>query len=697
MAEHSEAFRIFLEEANEHLEVLEHELLSFAGETGELPISETMNTVFRAAHSLKGSSAIAGLADLAKVAHEMEDVLDALRSEEFAPTAGIVDTLLEGVDICLALLQAEAKSTEPPSFEKLVTALHALVADRVREEPMEEISIDGFSECQTFDIQFQPLPLEDPSAVDFGAQLAALKSHGFVAGFRDCAASGDTSSAPAPHWFLRLQTFSSEEEVRQAAEPYASDIELRITVVADDPETKLSAASETAEQESPTAHESKAEATPPETTALASAREKPRDAPKSARGDSGISSTLRVDVRRIDNLMNMVGELVTAQANVEHLVQRFQAEDLGQLVEAVEDMARSTRILQEGVLAIRMVPLESSLRRFPRMVRDLARQLDKRVSLQITGQDTEIDKSVAEKLLDPLSHIVRNSLDHGLEEPEEREASGKDRDGSLGIHASHVGGEVIIEVVDDGRGIDLERLRAKAEKVGLISPDDSVSAEDLTQLIFHPGLSTAEQITAVSGRGVGMDVVRTNVENLGGTISIRSERNVGTSVRIALPLTLAVIEGLVVREYGQNYVVPLANVVESVRLSQVQSRPVSGGADVCIVRDVTTPIVRLGEILNSAEEAGRDAMAHRDDDAALLDREHDVLLVVDLGGECLAIQVDEIVDQRQLLVKNLQDNFRRVPGLIGATVMSDGTVAMIIDVVGVGALARSVRRSGLAA
>lgn len=670
MVTDSETFQVFFEEANEHLEVLEKELLHLWDEEGQPPNSEMMNTVFRAAHSLKGSSAIAGLLDLAAVAHEMENVLDALRAAELVPTTKLIDTLLEGVDKCIALLQAEADAVEPPSFAQLVASLHEFVAHRPTVEKMADFSIDGIGEYNTFEIHFRPYSAEQDACFD--EQISAMKLLGYIEAFKDCTLEQEAPETPTPHWFLRIQAFATEEEIRTAAEPYSSETELSVILI--DEEVQDTSSEEQSLESSEGALDKKLPT------------EKKIDATVTKRSEKNSNSTLRVDVRRIDSLMNMVGELVTAQASIEHLIQNVQDGDLGQLVEAVEDMARSTRNIQEGVLTIRMVPLESTLVRFPRMVHDLANRLNKNVKLIITGQDTEIDKSVAEKLLDPLTHIVRNSLDHGLEDAEGRKDKGKPPQGTLSIHASHAGGEVVIEVVDDGKGIDLELLRSKAEDLGLVTPDEVMSTEELSLLVFHPGLSTAEQVTSVSGRGVGMDVVRTNVDELGGNISIRSELNVGTSVRISLPLTLAVIEGLVIREYGQDYIVPLSSVVESVRLSQVQRRTIPGTGDVCVVRDVTTPIVRLGEVLG-----GNESQSTPDD------HQEGVLLVVDLGTQCLAIQVDKIVDQRQLLVKNLHENFRRVPGIIGATVMSDGNIAMIIDVVGVGELARLASKPGLAA
>ncbi|MCP4448582.1 MAG: chemotaxis protein CheA [Myxococcales bacterium] len=670
MTSNSEPSAIFLEEATEHLGILENRLMEIGDNSDTELDASVMNTVFRAAHSLKGSSAIAGLSNLALVAHELEEILDALRTHRVGVTSDLIDMLLKGVDKCCALLDAWAHDVPEPDFRDLVEALHNLIEHRAEVERMADIAIDGLDECISYKILFSPLPLD--ASATFEAQLDAIAALGFI---------GESSTIPADptgtgmetrvRWTFDLQGYVSEEDIVAAAEPYSSELELVILVVEE--EIEPAGARRSIEPNVGNGAE-------PGGDVAASDKDAKRQRP-------GQASTLRVDVTRIDALMNMVGELVTVQSSIEHIVQNFKMEDLVLLQEAVEELARNTRAIQEGVLTMRMVPLEATLRRFPRMVRDLSAQLGKSVRLEMSGQETELDKRVAELLIDPLGHVVRNSLDHGIEDSVERALNGKDEQGCLSINAAHIGGEVIIEISDDGAGIDLERLRAKAESCGLIAPGEVANEQELTNLVFHPGLSTAQKVTSVSGRGVGMDVVKTNVENLGGDITVKTELGAGTKIRIALPLTMAVIDGLVIRDSHRNYVVPLANVVESLRPNQVKRRRIAGGEEVCVVRNVTTPIVRLADVLgNSSPEDQDDSRSNGG-----------VLLVVNVGERTLAILVDEIVDQRQLLVKNLQDNFRRVPGIIGVSVMSDGSIAMIVDVVGIENLARSTQKSVLAA
>ncbi|MGA7118909.1 MAG: chemotaxis protein CheA, partial [Polyangiaceae bacterium] len=389
-------------------------------------------------------------------------------------------------------------------------------------------------------------------------------------------------------------------------------------------------------------------------------------------GAASAATTIRVSTEKIDGLLDLVGELVIAQAMIVEAARRPTPDAQAQLSDALTAMERHTRELQERVMSIRMVPLSTVFRRLPRMVHDLAASIGKKVKLEVEGETTEIDKSMVEQLVDPLTHLVRNAVDHGLEPPGDRKAAGKDEEGTIRLRAFHQGGNVVIEVSDDGRGINRSTVRAKAEDRGLIAPGAALTDDQIHELIFQPGFSTAAVVSDISGRGVGMDVVKRNVECLNGSLSLSSEAGAGTQVRVRLPLTLAILEGLAVRVGLQTFVIPLLSVVESFRPTRNQVRSVLGSPDVIDVRGTSLPIVRLCNIFGIAG-------AESDPCATLI-------CVVDSNGRNLAVVVDEVLGQHQVVVKSLERNFRKVDGLMGATILGDGRVAMIVDVL---ALSRS--------
>ena len=345
---------------------------------------------------------------------------------------------------------------------------------------------------------------------------------------------------------------------------------------------------------------------------------------------------------------------------------RVSREDTHGLRDALATMDRHTRELQERVMAIRMVPLSTVFRRFPRLVRDTAETVGKKVRLEIQGEGTEIDKSMVEKLVDPLTHLVRNAIDHGLEGPDERRAAGKGDEGAVTLSALHQGGNVVIEGADDGRGLDGTKIRAKAERLGLVAPDAVLTDEQLHDFIFHPGFSTAAAVSDLSGRGVGMDVVKRNVELLNGSLTLSTERGRGTRLRLRLPLTLAILDGLAVRVGSQTFIVPLLSVVESFRPLQSQVRGIFGLPEVIDVRGTSLPIVRLRDVLDVPDGESDPSKA--------------LVCIVETNGGRLALLVDEVLGQLQVVVKSLEVNFRKVDALMGATILGDGRVALIVDV-----------------
>jgi two-component system chemotaxis sensor kinase CheA len=377
-------------------------------------------------------------------------------------------------------------------------------------------------------------------------------------------------------------------------------------------------------------------------------------------------STLRVDTVKIDKLIDLVGELVIAQSMVTAAVHDGGAGADTRLREAVLAMDRNTRELQDRVMAVRMVPVGSVFSRFPRLVRDLSGSLGKRVDLTLVGEEIELDKGMVEKLADPLTHLVRNAIDHGIELPEERRAAGKSEQGTLTIAAVHQGGNVVLEVIDDGRGLPLEKIRVKAQELGLLPKDVEPTVEQLHEVIFLPGFSTKDQVTDTSGRGVGMDVVKRNVAGLNGSVTFTSEPGIGSRMRIRLPLTMAIIDGLTLRIGEQVFVLPLIEVVESLRPTRAQYQTLLGRGEVIRVRDKAVPLIRLHDVLGVAG-------AEADPCRALV-------CIVESRGSPVGLLIDDILGQAQVVVKTLETNFHRVDGVMGATILGDGRVALILDV-----------------
>ncbi len=606
----------FFEEAAENLQQFEQLLLQLdVADTDD----ETLHAIFRCAHSVKGGAAAFGFADVAELTHRMEALLDRLRRHELPPSAPMVDVLLQGADALRQLLAwHRGDAPDGPDTAALLAALRTHTEGRGPHA-------DGRADRV---LQLTVGPLQDRDV------LEAL-----VAQFTEIADLGSIEPLPGGddglHRF-RVRTACSDDELLALCAFHVDAASLRLAPFA---------------------------AAPPA----------PPPAPSRATPARGEDGTLRVPVHKVDELINLVGELVTADAMLAQGCALLPPAEQLRLSATLAELQRHTRRLQEAAMAIRMIPVSAVFSRFPRMLRELAAKMDKRIELVTHGDATELDKGMIEKITDPLTHLVRNSCDHGIETPAERRACGKPESGTLTLSAAHQGGSIVIEVRDDGRGLSRERLLAKARERGLHAPDSLADAQ-VWALIFAPGLSTAQVLSDVSGRGVGMDVVKKNIAALGGVVELDSVEGQGMSVRVRLPLTLAIMDGMTVRVADERYVLPLAAVVESFHCAPAQLKTLGGRAQLVRLRDAWLPVLELRAVF----------------DVPPADSPHEpsLMVVVEAEGSRIALRVDELLGQQQVVVKNLEPNVGAVANIAGATLMGDGRVALILDI---GALVRRVR------
>jgi two-component system chemotaxis sensor kinase CheA len=570
----------FFDEAQEHLESIEE--MAMALDSGrEDP--ELLNSIFRAAHSIKGGSGTFGFTQLAEATHEMETLFDALRKGRGRADASTVRLLLDSCDAFKAHL-ARLKAGDRGHDPAMDAARQRLAGTRVG----------------------GPQPAAAPAAPQEESFFAEA-SPGAAAPAKAGEAYGLFEPAPAP-----AAPASAAPDKFGFFEPLPGS---------------------------------------------ASAAEAAR-----ARAEQ---SSIRVSVEKIDRIVNLVGELVIAQAMMQQSVAALRAEQDENLTHNLATLDRNTRDLQQAVMSIRMMPMEFVFSRFPRLVYDVSTKLGKKVQLRTQGHETELDKELIELLVDPLTHVVRNAIDHGIESPEERRRAGKPEQGTVGMRATHRGGSVIIEVTDDGRGLDRERIIAKARELGMAA-DESMSDEQAWALIFEAGFSTAKEVTNLSGRGVGMDVVRRNITSLGGNVFISSVKGEGTTITIQLPLTLAVLDGMIVSVGEEQYIVPIEFVAEAFKPGASDIRTIVGQPSLVAVRGEQLPLVRLEDVVRLP---GLQA-----------ERPQPLCLVVEVDNRRAALLVDSLIGQQQLVVKSLDSNLHSVPGMAGATILGDGRVALILDV-----------------
>jgi two-component system, chemotaxis family, sensor kinase CheA len=690
----------FFEESFEALDSMEAALLKL--DIGA-PEPELINTIFRVAHSIKGGSATFGFSSIASFTHSCETLLDELRSGGMQVTIEISDLLLKTVDVMREMLRATQAKQEIDAqrasdvqrdVEAMIAKKNDAPAKTAPRVPAGD-SLAGRSVAapaaagagRYWEINFRPYPELFARGNDPLRMLRELAEMGELQ-IKANLDSLPTLAELEPQscylaWDLKLSGDVAEESIKNVFEWAEGDCDLTMKLVGGAPAAGAPA-SAAASADGTSANPVSAPAAPSEpivaaapaaaapTTAASPAPAAPAAAPVAAAPASvaavADSGSIRVSVEKIDELMNTVGELVITQSMLSQLGNAVDGPNAEKLRAGLAQLERNTRELQESVMRVRMLPISFVFSRFPRMVRDIAQRLGKQIDLKLTGEQTELDKTVLEKIGDPLVHLVRNSIDHGIEMPDARVAAGKSPAGTVHLDACHRGGNIAVEVSDDGGGLNKERILAKAKQRGLVGQNDILTDDQIHDLIFLPGFSTADKTTDLSGRGVGMDVVRRNVKELGGKIELKSEQGKGSRFIITLPLTLAIVDGQSVAVGNETYIIPLISIVESMRLKESGVSRLSGRHEVFSFRGDYLPIIRLHELFG-VEPRTRSL--------------HEGLVVIAEGdGRRIGLFVDDLLGQQQVVIKSLETNYGRVEGVSGATILGDGSVALILDVTG---------------
>ncbi|HEL4869540.1 TPA: chemotaxis protein CheA [Escherichia coli] len=649
----SDFYQTFFDEADELLADMEQHLLVLQPEA---PDAEQLNAIFRAAHSIKGGAGTFGFSVLQETTHLMENLLDEARRGEMQLNTDIINLFLETKDIMQEQLDAYKQSQEPDaaSFDYICQALRQLALEAKDETPsaVTRLSVVAKSEPQDEQSRSQSPRRIILSRLKAGEVDLLEEELGHLTTLTDVVKGADSLSAILPGDI-------AEDDITAVLCFVIEADQITFETVDVSPKISTPPVLKLAAEQAPTGRVEREKTT-----------------------RSSESTSIRVAVEKVDQLINLVGELVITQSMLAQRSSELDPVNHGDLITSMGQLQRNARDLQESVMSIRMMPMEYVFSRYPRLVRDLAGKLGKQVELTLVGSSTELDKSLIERIIDPLTHLVRNSLDHGIELPEKRLAAGKNSVGNLILSAEHQGGNICIEVTDDGAGLNRERILAKAASQGL-TVSENMSDDEVAMLIFAPGFSTAEQVTDVSGRGVGMDVVKRNIQEMGGHVEIQSKQGTGTTIRILLPLTLAILDGMSVRVADEVFILPLNAVMESLQPREADLHPLAGGERVLEVRGEYLPIVELWKVFNVA--------------GAKTEATQGIVVILQSGGRRYAMLVDQLIGQHQVVVKNLESNYRKVPGISAATILGDGSVALIVDVSALQAINREQRMANTAA
>jgi two-component system chemotaxis sensor kinase CheA len=705
----------FFEECNELLQSLEGGLADIREGTGN---DDTVHAIFRAVHSIKGGAGVFGFSELIEFAHVFETVMDEVRKGNLATGPDVVDVLLRANDTLADLVEMARKGEAVAAgyggdarhaLEMLLGGEQSKPAAGAAPAPAAQAETEEFSfvpikaddfddnpqadQVKRYSIAFRPKPDVLKKSIDPGFLLNVLRSMGKLE------LAADTTGIPVladlQHddfhisWSGTFETSSPKQEIESIFSPVAADCEFVLTDLTPDaaappaaaaappppapvaaapaapaPAAPAAAPVVAAPAAAPVAPARPKEAAPPPPPAL-EASGNGKEARAAAKQPSSV--TIRVELDKIDRVVNMVGELVIAQAMLHQVIDELPEQTSARISNILSDLVRHTRGLKDSVMAIRAQPVSSVFQRMPRLVRELSSKTGKKVQIEMFGETTEVDKTIIERLSDPLTHIIRNSIDHGIEPPDERIAKGKHEEGTIRMSAEQRGGRIVIEIGDDGGGINCERVLKKAKEKGLVDPNATLTDEEICNLIFLPGFSTAETISDISGRGVGMDVVRRNIQDLGGRTTIKSEFGRGTIIQLALPLTLAVMDGLVVQVAKQTYVLPIPNIVECLRPGEDEIHRVIGAAGALNLRGDIVPLIYLADVLGV--------------DQATEERTNGVVIITEASdGTRMGLIVDDLIGNQQVVIKSIEENCGNVQGIAGATILGDGHVAFILDI-----------------
>jgi len=698
----SQFHAVFFEESFEGLDVMEQELLNLEEDTD----LENINTVFRAAHSIKGGSATFNFSQVAEFTHVMETLLDEMRDGKRDISREIIDLLLKSVDCLRGMLNKLQDGDDVNNdYVELVDYFNQLLSnessdntnDNSNSNKENSLEVEGSiasltnEQCDSATLGFTIKFVPENYILQTGNEPVRMFKE--LEGLGGLSVKADLSKVPNfedlnPElcfisWELQLETKDKESDIRDVFEWVDADCLLEV-VKFSDKSTEEDSDNKSIDKESKREAEPELISTVENVTPISEIKKlvplkKEKEPLKSSKKSSSAAS-IRVGIDKVDTLIDLVGELVITQSMLGELGENFDVSKLEQLVSGLRDLESNTRELQESVMRIRMLPIGFIFNRMPRMVRDLSAQLGKNIELDIKGEDTELDKTVMEKIGDPLTHLVRNALDHGIESNQKRADDGKHEEGKVTLNAFHQGGNIIIEIEDNGGGINPEIIYKKAVEKGLIEDGIEIPEAQIIGLIMEPGFSTAEVVSDVSGRGVGLDVVKRNINNLGGSVEISSVVGKGTKFTIRLPLTLAILDGQLIRSADEVYVIPLASIVESIPLSGIKITKIAGNMSVYKNGNEYIPIVDLREefAIKTEKQSTNEGL----------------IAIVEGENRKIAIKIDELLGQQQVVIKSLESHYKCIQGVSGATILGDGRVSLILDIVGLSR--RSSERAAIA-
>jgi len=631
----------FFEESFEGLDIMES--------------GENINTIFRSAHSIKGGSGTFGFTSVAEFTHDLETLLDQMRNGERQVSVPVVEILLGSVDVLRNMLNAirDGSEIDTDNVSEMTVAIKGILGEGLetsvsKEEQKTEVNAEGWV------VSFKPFVDIMKTGNDTVRLLRELNSLAETA-----EVTVDNDALPPLSELEPEDCYQSWDIHLIGGDVSEDDIREVFAWVDDECELKIEPLVQEVSYTGPERRDDERRQKTPER------RKTERRTSKSAE-----SSSIRVNISKVDELINMVGELVITQSMLSRFGENeeFNVSTIERLRDGLAQLEGHTRELQESVMRIRMMPISFAFQRFPRLVHDLSTTFNKKIELVMSGENTELDKTVLEKIGDPLVHLVRNSLDHGIESPADRVNAGKSETGVIELSAFHQGGNIVIQIKDDGAGLNKDKILTKAREKGLVANDERITDDQIYDLIFRPGFSTADVVSDVSGRGVGMDVVRRNIRELGGAVEVKSTPGEGSVFTIRLPLTLAILDGQLVGIGDETYILPVISIIESLQVKTENINAVAGNAEVYRLRDEYIPIVRLYKVFGIKPVS--------------TELETGLLVVVEAEGKKIAIYVDELLGQQQVVIKSLETNFRKIEGLSGATILGDGTVALIIDIAG---------------